>query len=510
MKKYLALSILPLLITGCGNNSSNSASIDQFYTSLFSYNWEASSEVGTFQFISENELLISYKDNEGISGGFINNGDGVYEYVIIDNVLEIEGMYSPNPALKTYEFINSPADIRYIDKSFWKSLGNGKYSLELEKLDETGQYGAFYGFGFDLLGSVKSINSVELTLTKESATFESKYNVSGSRATKTSTLTINNFGEYQNEIISSYLQEHPHFEKQTDWTNLQKQKFNEFGIPDPYFYSGYSEGLYLYLGYANSYGIIIAYDSKSSPEHVASLSTELVNQGFAFVSEDSGIKRYEKNNIETKVNQIVEFSFLSVDDLNDNDKICYPSGYLQVVYSYKAAHETISIERLNGYFSEVDIKPFDDPNGVIEEITITDTTEEYNEYVTSTIIESGYEVTGDCALKQLEINIKIADFETAHSYVEYIYNTVLKDDFINDNAACADLLGEEYTGEREIVFEELTSSGYEGTYSVICAKIYGDNEGLNAFQIYDYEYNITGSITILIEIYSKEAVAILF
>ena len=200
----------------------------------------------------------------------------------------------------------------------------------------------------------------------------------------------------------------------------------------------------------------------------------------------------------------MEIGFVANKDLaSEADKICYPNGYLQVVYSYTGSYTHKTIDQLNDIFGEYDIGSLDDVNKVVEDIIVTDGTEQYNAYCIDSIKAENPTFDGVAVYKQLTVKLSIPEFQTAHSYVYDVYENLLKKEYTSLDAAYADLCGESYSGNTDVDFNELTGS-YAGKYSIIGYKNYKDI-GITSFQIYDYDYeNDKNTISILIEIYSKE------
>lgn len=503
-KRLLTLVIVPALLSGCASTQSEKeVTIEKFYEGFLGYNWTATNNLGVFEYLSKNAVLVSYKDNPGVSGGYIHNTQGVFEYVITNNQVEVEGMVSPNNQLQVYQFMHSPADLCYISADLWIKKDKGQYKIDVSKLTQNDIDYLHNGLSiYNITDSFREFRSVTLSLSVKEARIRATYkDNTGERNTVTS---ITNIGKTKNAIVEDYLNSTPIIPKLTDWTSIQKQNFRDYEIPDPHFYSGYTEGLYLYLGYLNNYGTIIAYDSKSNASHVASLTQELLDNDYTQVS-DGDIKKFEKNNKTIGVNFKIEFAYLTVDQLEKpEDKICYPSGYLQVVYRFERAYDVLTLSELNALFTECTIRSLTDPSSLIKKIRATDYTDEYNSVVEEVLTEAGVTFTSPAVYKELYIQISIDDRNDAHQYAYSIYEQILKDEFESEAAAYEHLCGREYTGDDpDVSIEEVDTGDLRG-YSITGAKPYNDI-GIIIVQVYDYDYASTGTVSILVEIFSKEA-----
>lgn len=509
IKKLLLTPIIALSLAGCNNAPAiEETSLETLYKELKAYNYTATNEEGSFYFFGEDALLTNYKQTPNISGGLFKNTQGVFEYVLVNNTFEVQGMSSPVKELNLYNFFTSPADLISLPLEYWtpSTKTENVYNFDLKKgsgtLDILEQ-----GFGTKLSGY--SIRNLVLTVypSEAKADFMLRYEDSKSESHNIF-VHITDIGSTKNEKVANFVKSHQTINKQTDWTNYQKAVFDAYEITvPPYFYTGYSIGLSLSFTYYNAYGFLTAYDLMSSKEHVKLMGNELVQHGYKLVKEGEVSSSFERNDMETGVNSKIEVGFVSVDDLvSEPEKISCPNGYLQVVYSYGPAYTDADFTSLNTILNRFEVNNATNPSNYVNKVTITDYTKSYNDSLLAVLEEAGITpTTTELIVGMYHAKLYTELFEDAESVTISLFNELLKADsaFMNSKAADAKIYGKTYTGDTSITPERLPTMG--NALYVCGTKFINDDKLVVNIEIFDYNYEKEGCVEMMIEVYNIEA-----
>lgn len=509
IKNLILFPLLTLTLMGCNSTPEvPQTTLDKFYTSLAEHNYLAENNEGKFYCLGQEAVVTSFNTNPNLLGGLFKNSQGVFEYVILNGKVEVQGMSSPVKELDLYKFFTSPADLLSINKDAWSESRKTENVYNLNLRDSSVSLDLLeYGFGAKLTGY--NIRNVVLTIKPEesSANYMLRYENSKSESTDIN-VNFKNIGSTKYDLVTDFVKNNQTLNKQTGWTNYQKAVFNSYEITaEPYFYSGYSLGLSLSFGYYNQSGILMAYDLTSSKEHVGLMGNELLNHGYKLVKEGDVSSSYEFNNKEANVNLKIELGYIDVNDLEtEEEKVSCPNGYLQVVYSYGPSYQDADFADVNKILNKFTVSSASDPDNYIKNITITDYTEQYNNALLDMLKESGITPsTTELILAMTNIKFYTETFEDSEAFVSVLFRELFSEDagFINSKAAEAKLDGKEYSGSTEIVIDRLPTMG-NAVYTS-GSKFINDDQVIVNVEIYNYNYEKEGCLEIMLEVYNVEA-----
>jgi len=366
-KSLLLLSSF-LLLTSCGDNTSNSDStspyfvettpgdsqsdesttsskvvtpfIEDFYQDIEFGSYVADNGVSKQTFYGEKGILV---ENEEESYGFVKvEEQGIFEFhVKEDGDYEVHGMLSPNSELPLFRFAYCFSQILDLDSDLFSFVQEkGFYHLEADTYAKN----VFSYLG--LLTDVDNIKEANLYQNSNGYLFESVY-----EDDSTVYITITDIGKTKNKKMDTFASTKK--EKQTEWNDYQKKAISYYGFWDIPFFSSYTLGLQLYFQTITLNGLpltaCLCYDYLSSKDSEASIASELENR-FGYQehssSKQGGVYVYSKP-YNADMDLFVSFRFVDVTELSADDAIAYPYGYMQVSYSYAPSEKDFTSDELD-------------------------------------------------------------------------------------------------------------------------------------------------------------------
>ena len=517
MNKKISLILLPLLtLLSCQKEASHysDANLNGFLEiveSLENKNYTIDIAGDIYEYLGEDIINTKFK-GVPYQGGYIRKDNvGIFDYVFVNNNVEIQGMISLNTEISPLDLLANPEYLFRVSKHKWQGIDNKKNSVELNISSLGTQEKNFvaWSFGIDAnISNLQSINSVTAKYNNK-CTFTVEYKDKIDGKNKTKSFEVDKINQTENAPITNYLNS-GEFTKKTDWTNFQKAFLNQYELNDLDFLNSFTIGLSVDFSYLNIGGVIVAYDLYGSQAQVENIKDELYDLGYELTDSANDItlalcKAEDELGKVTHAKKI-EFKYISPDELNYQERVTCPNGYTQLVYSHSIYYEPTDLEGVNTALSNNNIPTLDDSE-MIKSIIMSDVTELYNAEW-KLIIEEENEEYG--------IQEEVLDVLDA-SYVIHIYpkaGSRLKEDVNVYAKAYLDKLVNAGYGNRSVVFNEFLNvqspvepdvpyDTYDHGNKAIIDTV---NDRIIYIEVSSYDYNYSGYFEVIVEIYTRYGV----
>ncbi len=507
MKKILFLPLCALLLAGCNSSSGgyskqNLKEIQDFISSLQSHNYTAKMSDDYYYFLNDHAFITKFKD-QTVEGGYIKKDNaGIFDYVVSNNVLEVQGMISLDSTSSPYDYVSTPEYIARIDSKYWVGdKEKGVAHLDLSKMTSSRNNIAW---AFIIENEIVNNNAIkEVTASiGNTVTFKVKYQ-NKAKKTVSKSFSISNVGTTSNSLVTDYVTSGD-FSPKTDWTNYQKQMFTKYELDTPFFFSGYTLGLSLSFSYAESYKILMAYDIMSSKAKEDEFKQELLENHYDItVTPENMIVALKKvESEEGTYGDQIQFKYLSVDEIDPRERKSCPNGYLQVVYNSSLYYDGSTIEAVNSTIGTQNIPPVSDSE-MIDKVALSNHTELYNEQYKEAIKEEEPEED----VQNVILGAYIARFTPVSGTSLQDVNTYIKAylagldalGWVDAQKAMNDLIGDTSEIEYPKDFDEI-NYGRRG-------KIASDENSVVWLEFYSYDYLEKGYFELNIEIFTKYGVS---
>ena len=513
MKKKITVLLLPVvLLSSCiKKEDSSRENIEAFKAileSLEALNFTATINGDKYQYLGDD--IINTKFN-GISyeGGYIRKENvGIFDYVLINGVVETQGMISLNTEISPLDLLANPEYLFRIDIDKWIGNPDKKDNVELDLNSLSNLEKNFIVWSFDLDNNISNLNSI-LSVKGDfssSYTFTVTYNDKSTKREAEKSIVIDKIGETINNPITDYLT-NGSFNKKTDWTSFQKNILNQYELGDILFFEDYTIGLSLDFSYLSSLGIVFAYDLNGSQNQVNNMKEELYILGYDIVETASGVTMAIKKSNNTQggsaIGKKIEFKYLSPNELDSNERVTCPNGYTQVVYSNSIYYEPSTLSGVNEVFTSKGIPTLDDSE-MISSVVMSDATDLLNAEYRLAIEEENHE----------EGIVEVIEDVLAGAYIVHIYpkaGSRLRED-VNAYAKAylSKLVAAGFDNRSRVINEFLNIHGdieaekdYDSINHGKKAKIDRVNDTVIYIEVSSYDYEYSGYLEIYVEIYTR-------
>ena len=417
-------------------------------------------------------------------------------------------MISLNTEISPLDLLTNPEYLFRIDKNKWRVTPNNKKETSLDMTSLTNEEKYFVSWSFDIESSIKNLSSlIGVTVNFENQfTFTLKYRDKIDNTIQTKSFEVSKIGETSNNLLTSYL-ESGSFEKKTDWTNFQKAFLNQYELGDLDFLDSFTIGVSVDFRYLNIGGIVNVYDLYGSENQVDDIKEELYEMGYELMDSANNItvalcKVVDDQNKVTHAKKI-SFKYIPVEELSYGEQVTCPYGYTQLSYSHSIYYEPTDLAGVNEALEKDNIPTLDDSE-MISSVVMSDVTELYNAEW-KLVIEEDNEAEG--------IEEEVLDVLDA-SYVIHIYPVAgsrLKEDVNVYCKAYVEKLVSDGYANRSIVFNQFLNTDYDIEEDIPYdsinhtskAKIDTVNDRLIYIEVSSYDYNYSGYLEIIVEIYTR-------
>ena len=502
--KKASLLFLPLLVlTSCqtgGNNysSKNLKQIKEFVSSIQARNYTAKMGEDYYYFLGDDAFCTRFKD-QTIEGGYIRKASvGIFDYVISNNELEVQGMISLDTESLPYDYVSTPEYLGRIDPKYWVGDSkSGEAHLNLEKMTTSRNY---ISWAFDIDGEINSTNSIKEVKASlgNSVTFTVKYQNKAKKII-TKSFTVSNVGSTTNALVTNYVGSGD-FSAKTDWSNYQKQMFTHYDLDTPFFFSGYTLGLSLSFRYAESYKTLMAYDIMSSKAKEEAFKEELDDNGYdiTITPENTIVALKKVESEEGTYGDQIQFKYLSVEEIDPNERTSCPNGYLQVMYNSSLYYDGSTIEAVNSTIGTHNIPALTNSE-MIDKVALSNHTELYNEQYKEAIKEE----EPDEDVQDVILGAYIARFtpktgttlEEVNTYIKAYLAGLDGLGWIDAQKAVNDLIG----STDPITYPEEFDEINYGRRGIIAS----DENSVVWLEFYSYDYLDKGYFELNIEVLTK-------
>lgn len=513
-KKILLILPLILAIQACKSNSSSSFSDDNheqllsFFDSLEEQNYTIRLGNDVYEYLGEDIVNTSFY-GVPYQGGYIRkDGVGIFDYVLVNNNVEIQGMISLNTDISPLDLFANPEYLFRIHPNRWRTTPDNKKETSLNLSSLTTQEKNFIVWSFGIDSDIKNLNSLsDVSVNFEDGyIFTVKYKDKIDNQNRNKSFTVSNIGETEHSVITDYL-DHGSFEKKTDWTDFQKAFLNQYDLGDLDFLDNFTIGVSVDFSYLNIGGIINVYDLYGSEDQVDDIKDELYDLGYELLDSANDItvalcKVTDELGKVTHAKKI-EFKYIPYEELSYGEQVTCPYGYTQLAYSHSIYYEPSDLEGVNEALTSNNIPTLDDSE-MIKTIMFSDVTELYN---------AEWKLMIEEANKEDGIEEEILDVLDA-SYVIHIYpqaGSRLKEDVNVYAKAYLDKLIEDGYRNTSTVFNEFLNISspaeedvpYDDINHANRAKIDTANDRIIYIEVSSYDYNYSGYLEVIVEIYTR-------
>ena len=223
MNKKISLILLPLLtLLSCQKkaNHYSEANLNGFLEiveSLENKNYTIDLAGDIYEYLGEDIINTKFK-GVPYQGGYIRKDNvGIFDYVFVNNNVEIQGMISLNTEISPLDLLANPEYLFRVSKNKWQGINNKKNSVELNISSLGTQEKNFvaWSFGIDAnISNLQSINSVTAKYNNK-CTFTVEYKDKIDGKNKTKSFEVDKINQTENAPITNYLNS-GEFTKKTD------------------------------------------------------------------------------------------------------------------------------------------------------------------------------------------------------------------------------------------------------------------------------------------------------
>lgn len=515
MNRKLSILLLPLLtLTSCGSESANydaESNLNEFleiFDSLSSQNYTITMEEDIYEYLGEDIINTKFK-GVPYQGGYIRKEDvGIFDYVLVNDEVEIQGMISLNTEISPLDLISNPEYLFRINKSKWSGVAGPNKSVKLNYLSLTNQEKSFVSWSFGIESNIKNTSSIKTVTASfnDKCKFTVEYIDKTSGRTGTKSFEVDKINQTVNTPITNYL-ENGSFEKKTDWTNFQKSFLNQYELSDLDFLDAFTIGLSVDFSYLSLGGLVVAYDLYGSKTQVDNIVDELYDLGYEITdtSNDIILAICKVVNGEGKTTHAkkIEFKYVPYSELSYGEKVTCPNGYTQLVYSHTIYYEPTDLAGVNEVLSNNDIPTLED-HTMIESVSMSDLTEltnaEWKIAIEENNIEEGIE---EEVLDVLDASYVIHIFPKSGTKLKEVVNVYCKaylaklvsSGYINVTEAFNSFLNIKTPVEDEVPYDK-NNYGNKAIVDTV-------NDRIKYVEISSYDYSYSGYIEVIVEIYTR-------
>ena len=323
--------------------------VERFYKVLKDSNFTASDGEFTQKFYGENGFTSDVPDQEQVA--ILRMGEqGIFEaHKLESGDYEVHGMLSPNYELPYTSFMLNFTFLNEIEFNKWKKYDDDEYFFYPSPSDLT----ILANLG--IVGDVNSVEKVHLSENPLDGSFKVIFKYYEETPLTDLEIDVYDIGKTVNEKLLAFSK--TTVNPQTSWNAYQLKAMQVYGFENIPFFSTYDLGLKLYFDKIALSGIEVTlfqvYDYLASKADEAIIEDELVKKYGYYKhpsSDDEGIKVYQKD-VTSDRSLRMEFKYLTLEEVEADQRIAFPNGYLQVNYSYVPLEDDLTISEMNEIFT---------------------------------------------------------------------------------------------------------------------------------------------------------------